>query len=128
MLRLVQPHELRQSWGFVKNGLEIILKKSPEPWIPEDVYAAVIGNKANLWLVIEDNHAIGFVLGYISGDNFHIWCAWGNLNGNLKGYFQELEDIAKTQCKRMTFDSWRPGWNRVAKELGFKPRTWAKEL
>ena len=128
MYRLVNPHELRQSWSFVRNGLEAILRKSPEPWIPEDVYAAISNGKCTLWLAIEQDKAVGFVIAYISGDNFHVWCAWGNLGGNLKAYFQDLEDIARQQCKRITFESWRPGWNRVARELGFKPRTWAKEL
>jgi hypothetical protein len=128
MYRIVEPHELRQTWGFVRNGLETILSKSPEPWIPEDVYVALMNNRANLWLAIENDKAIGFVVGYINQDNFHVWCAWGDLSGNLKQWFSELEDIARTQCTRITFDSWRPGWNRVAKELGFKPRSWAKEL
>ncbi len=128
MLRPVNPQELRQSWAFVRPGLEHILRKSPEQWIPEDVYAAVSNNRASLWLAIDNDMAVGFVVGYINGDNFHVWCAWGRLNGNLKRYFQELEDIAKTQCKRITFDTWRPGWNKVARELGFMPRSWAKEL
>jgi hypothetical protein len=128
MYRIVEPHELRQTWGFVRNGLETILSKSPEPWIPEDVYVALMNNRANLWLAIENDKAIGFVVGYINQDNFHVWCAWGDVSGNLKQWFSELEDIARTQCTRITFDSWRPGWNRVAKELGFKPRSWAKEL
>jgi hypothetical protein len=87
-----------------------------------------MNNRANLWLAIENDKAIGFVVGYINQDNFHVWCAWGDVSGNLKQWFSELEDIARTQCTRITFDSWRPGWNRVAKELGFKPRSWAKEL
>jgi hypothetical protein len=128
MYRIVQPHELRQTWGFVKHGLETILIKSSEPWIPEDVYAAIANNKASLWLAIEQDKVIGFVVGYISGDSFHIWCAYGDPKGNLKGWFKPLEDIAREQCKRITFDSWRPAWGRVAKELGFKPRSWAKEL
>lgn len=128
MLRIVHPHEIKQSWGFVRPGLEHILRKSPEGWIPEDVYAAVAHNKANLWLAIDNDVAVGFVVGYINGDVFHVWCAWGQLNGNLKRYFSELEEIARGQCKRITFDTWRPGWDKVARELGFKPRTWAKEL
>jgi hypothetical protein len=128
MYKLVEPHELKQTWGFVRNGLETILRKSPEPWIPEDVYASLVSNRANLWLAVENDRAIGFVVGYVNQDNFHVWCAYGDLSGNLKQWFSELEDIARTQCTRITFDSWRPGWNRAAKELGFRPRSWAKEL
>jgi hypothetical protein len=128
MYVLVQPHELRQTWPYLKQGLNKILVKSPENWIPEDVYASAVSNKCNIWLAKEDNQVIGFVVGYINGEDFHVWCAYGDLGGNIKQWFSDLEDIARTQCKRITFDSWRPAWSRVAKELGFKPRSWAKEL
>ena len=128
MYRLVEPQEIRQTWNMVKPGLERILEKSPENWIPEDVYAALVNNRANLWLAVDNNYVIGFVVGYVNGDSFHVWCAYGDLKGNLKQWFSWLEDIARTQCTRITFDSWRPAWNRVGKELGFKPRSWVKEL
>jgi hypothetical protein len=128
MYNIVQPQDLRNHWWFVRQGLERILRKSPEPWIPEDVYSAVVSNRANLWLAIENNKAVGFVVGYVNGDNFHVWCAYGSLSGNLKEWFSALEDIARTQCTHITFDSWRPAWSKVAEELGFKPRSWAKEL
>lgn len=128
MYVLIQPHELRKNWPYLKQGLLKILEKSPEDWIPEDVYASVMSHKCNIWLAVENDQAIGFIVGYIKGDDFHIWCAYGALNGNIKQWFFDIEDIARKQCKRITFDSWRPAWVRVARELGFKPRSWAKEL
>ena len=35
----IKPEHLRKIWPFVRNGLEIILTKSPESWIPEDIYS-----------------------------------------------------------------------------------------
>jgi hypothetical protein len=128
MYSIVEPTKVREVWQMVKPGLEHILRKSPENWIPEDVYAALVANRANLWLAIENDRMVGFVVGYVQDEDFHVWCAYGHLSGNLKRWFSELEDIAKTQCTRIVFDSWRSGWNRVAKELGFMPRRWAKEL
>jgi len=128
MFTYVQPKDVRVNWPFVKKGLEHILRKTKEDWIPEDVYASLVSNRANLWLAVENDQALGFVVGYVNGNDFHIWCAFGNLHGKLQWWFTELEKIAKTQCTRITFDSWRPAWSRVAKELGFKPRSWAKEL
>lgn len=127
MYRIVEPHELRQTWQFVRQGLEHILRKSPEFWIPEDVYVSLSNNKANLWLWIENDVAVGFIVGYMSGENFHIWCAYGKLS-DLKRSFAEFEEIVRPQCKRITFESWRPAWDRVARELGFNPRGWVKEL
>lgn len=127
MYKLVEPHELRQTWQFVRYGLERILKKSPEYWIPEDVYASLANNKATLWLWIENDKPVGFVVGYLSNESFHIWCAYGILN-NVKQAFSELEEMVKGKCKYITFESWRLGWTKTAKELGFSPRGWVKEL
>jgi hypothetical protein len=127
MYKIVEPHELRQSWGFVRKGLEHILRKSPEWWIPEDVYAALSGNKANLWLWSEDDKVVGFIVGYMHGDTFIIWCAYGRLT-DIQQAFGDIEAMVKGQCSRITFESWRPGWSRVAKKLGFNPRGWVKEL
>lgn len=127
MYRLVDPQGLRQNWPFVKDGLERILSKSPEFWIPEDVYASLASNKATLWLWIEDDKTVGFVVGYMTGENFHIWCAYGILK-NVRQAFAELEDIVRGQCKRITFESWRSGWTKTAKQLGFSPKGWVKEI
>jgi hypothetical protein len=127
MYRLVEPHNVRQTWWFVRQGLEHILRKSPEWWIPEDVYTALVENKANLWLWIENDRTVGFVVGYVNGESFHIWCAYGILT-DVGESFRQLEDMVKGQCKRITFESWRSGWDRVARKLGFNPRGWVKEL
>jgi len=127
MYRLIEPHEVRQTWQFVRQGLEHILRKSPEWWIPEDVYTSLVENKANLWLWIENDKPVGFVVGYTHNETFIIWCAYGILR-DVKESFRQLEDMVRNQCKRITFESWRPGWDRVARKLGFNPRGWVKEL
>lgn len=127
MYSIVEPQDIRNHWRFVKVGLEHILRKSPEYWIPEDVYVALVENRANLWLWKENNVAVGFIIGYLTGENFHIWCAYGKLS-DLEKSFSDFEDIVRVQCKSITFESWRPGWDRVARTLGFKPKGWIKEL
>ena len=127
MYRLVEPTELRNTWRFVRPGLEHILRKSPEWWIPEDVYTALSENKANLWLWMEANQAKGFVVGYLHGDTFIIWCAYGKPS-DIEKAFQEIEEMVRDKCKRITFESWRQGWDKVARKLGFSPRGWVKEL
>ena len=127
MYSIVEPQDIRNHWWFVKGGLEHILRKTPEPWIPEDVYVALVENRANLWLWKENDIAVGFIIGYVAGENFHIWCAYGNLS-DIEKSFSDFEDIVRTQCRRITFESWRPGWTKVAKKLGFNPRGWVKEL
>ena len=124
MFSIVEPQNVRQIWSSIRAGLEHILRKSPEFWIPEDVYASLINNKATLW-VLDDGK--GFVVGYMSNEDFHIWCAYGKPD-DLRQAFYALEDIVRGQCKRITFESWRLGWDKTARELGFRPRGWVKEL
>ncbi len=47
--RYIKPEELRKIWPFVRAGLEVILKKSPEQWIPEDIYADCFAGRSLLW-------------------------------------------------------------------------------
>lgn len=128
-LDFVPPDQVRQVWSYVKPGLQKVLLKSPEFWIPEDVYASLVAGKSVLWLTKREDICVGFFIGYAVDDAFHIWCAYGVANGELKAWFSLLRDIAKQGgASRITFDSWRPGWEKVAKNLGFKPRSWAMEI
>lgn len=123
----IQPHELRQYWIFVREGLNTILNKSPEDWIPEDVYVDCFNNKALLWLFKQDNRLIGFSVLQPQEDNLHIWCAY--FEHNLADGWQAIQDIAKAGgAKTITFESHRKGWTKVADSLGFTPKKWIKEI
>lgn len=126
----VPPHEIKQNWDFVRFGLHKILRKSPEDWIPEDVYASIVCQKSVLWLVKSDNgHNEGFFILQPSGDTCHIWCAWAVAPDLLDGGVAFIEQIARESgANKLTFDTNRIGWTKVATKLGFIPRTWVKEL
>ena len=123
----IQPHELRMYWSFVRKGLQTILSKTPEEWIPEDVYVDCFNSKALLWAFKQDNRLVGFSVLQPQGDNLHIWCAY--FEHNLEPCWQAIREIADAGGARtITFDSHRKGWDRVARNLGFTPRKWIKEL
>jgi|688.fasta_scaffold02677_28 hypothetical protein len=123
----IQPHELRMYWTFVRKGLQTILSKSPEDWIPEDVYVDCFNSKALLWAFKQDNRLVGFSVLQPQGDNLHIWCAY--FEHNLEPCWQAIQEIAVVGGARtITFDSHRKGWDQVARKLGFSPRKWIKEL
>lgn len=123
----IQPHELRMYWSFVRKGLQTILSKTPEEWIPEDVYVDCFNGKALLWAFKQDNRLVGFSVLQPQGDNLHIWCAY--FEHNLEPCWQAIQEIADAGGARtITFDSHRKGWDRVARNLGFTPRKWIKEL
>ena len=127
--RLISPNDLRQWWRFVRPGLEMILHKTPEHWIPEDVYTDCFNGKSMLWVGLVDARPIGFMVLQPRNDALHVWCAYLSEVGYFDAGWQHLMNIAQHgDAKRLTFESWRPGWTRKAKQLGFKPRSWALEV
>jgi hypothetical protein len=57
----------------------------------------------------------------------HVWVTWMNINDNklLEQTFEEAKVISKQNGKStITFTSQRKGWERKAKQMGFKPLTW----
>jgi hypothetical protein len=125
----IEPKDLRSWWHFVKPGLEEVLRKSPENWIPEDVYADCMNGKVMLWVFSENNHPVGFAVLAVRSDALHCWCGWANSVGHFKSAVECVSEIAKAGgSKFVTFESWRSGWERLAPKFGFKPRTWVKEI
>lgn len=127
-VRFIPATELKTYWGFIRCGLDRILSKSPEQWIAEDVYAAIVSNQAALWL-FETDRPIGFTVIKPEGDDMFVWCVYGCEGGYLIEGMQHIEQIARAgNAKRITFGTYRRGWDKVAPNLGFKPWMWAKEL
>lgn len=121
---------VRDRWEFISFGLKRILRKSPESWIPEDVFANLGTNKAFLWMVFNDsNTPEGFFILERNGNCCHIWCAWAVAPNLLEDGVAFIENIAREAgADKLTFDTNRVGWVKVADKLGFRPRTWVKEL
>jgi len=120
----VKPEDLRHIWHLVRPGLLEVKEASQEPWIPEDIYAECLAGRAMLW-VTEDID--GFAVLQPQGDTLHIWCGWGAWM--MEDGFKFLFDIAKKGgASRMSFDSNRPGWQKLATKFGFKPRKWIAEV
>ena len=126
-VQYIKQDELRGVWQYIKPGLEVILKKSPESWIPEDIYSDCFTGRSLLWVFVEDNSVVGFVVLQPIGDNLHIWCAYGK--GDFDAGMDHVLVLAREGGARtISFDSWRKGWDRKAKALGFRPRKWVREV
>lgn len=126
---LVPPNEIRNFWEFVRKGLEEILIKSPEFWIPEDVYADCFSGNSNLWIFFEGHKPVAFAVLQMRGDTCHAWCGYAINNGCFAKALRQTLRIAKDGgAKKFTFDSNRKGWEKVAPKFGFKARSWVKEI
>lgn len=125
----LKPQELRNSWDYIKKGLAKILKKSPEQWIAEDIYADCVSGHSHIVLFTEQNKALGFCVLQKRNTDLHIWCAYSEVSGYLQQAFEKIKTIAKeSQLDKITFETWRNGWEKKAKLLGFKPRTYYMEI
>ena len=84
-----------------------------------------------LFIAIIDNKQVGFVVLQPTFNSFHVWASWSTINDQtlFQQAFQEIQAIAKQGGKsKVTFTSQRRGWERRAKQMGFKPQTWEYQL
>ena len=122
----VEPHRLREVWDFVRPGLLEVREHSYDAWIPEDVYTDCFNGKAMLWLLMTDK-PVGFGVVQPMGDTLHVWIGWGAWT--MGEGFRHAKEIAKAGgAKKVSFESRRPGWEKLAKKHGFRPAKWIAEV
>lgn len=127
ILHYISKDNLRQHWDYVKHGLELVRAKGHTEWIVEDVYCDCYENRSMLFIGIVEHKPVGFVVLQPIANTLHVWATWSTLNDKtlFQQAWQEIQAIAKQGGKsKVTFSSQRKGWERNARELGFKPQTW----
>ena len=127
ILHYIPKQDLRQHWNYVKHGLELVRAKGHTEWIVEDVYCDCYENRSMLFIGIIDKQPVGFVVLQPIGNTLHVWATWSTINDNeiFQQTSKEIQEIARQGGKsKVTFTSQRRGWERKARELGFKPSTW----
>ena len=131
ILHYIPKDNLRQHWEYIRHGLEIVRSKGHTEYIPEDVYCDCYEQRSMLFMGIIDNKPVGFVVLQPIGNRLHVWAAWSLINDDtlFMQAFQEIQQIAKQGGKtKVTFNSERRGWERKARQMGFKPQTWEYTL
>ena len=131
ILHYIPKDNLRQHWEYIRHGLEIVRSKGHTDYIPEDVYCDCYEQRSMLFMGIIDNKPVGFVVLQPIGNRLHVWAAWSLINDEalFMQAFQEIQQIAKQGGKtKVTFNSERRGWERKARQMGFKPQTWEYTL
>jgi hypothetical protein len=131
ILHYIPKDNLRQHWEYIRHGLEIVRSKGHTDYIPEDVYCDCYEQRSMLFVGIIDNKPVGFVVLQPIGNRLHVWAAWSLINDDtlFMQAFQEIQQIAKQGGKtKVTFNSERRGWERKARQMGFKPQTWEYTL
>lgn len=131
ILHYIPKDNLRQHWEYVRHGLELVRARGHNEWLPEDVYCDCYENRSMLFVGIINNKPVGFVVLQPIGNRLHVWASWSTINDMtlFMQAFQEIQAIAKQGGKtKVTFNSERRGWERRARQMGFKPQTWEYTL
>jgi len=126
--RVLHPEELRHYWPEIKVGLINVLEKTPTAtWIPEDVYSAIQNRTVTCVLGMNEEELDGFFVGYEKPmGTFFTWAVWQR--SDLKEGIEHLRNFARSLgCNRIMFQSDRPGWSRVLKNIA-KPNSWVMEV
>lgn len=124
MLRAIPASDLIFEWPRVREGLEQVKRASGDDWIPEDVYVAIKGGNATLF-VIEDDDYLGFVvlqvLPTFHGKRLHVWAAHSiHRRPILWTLAEQLKPIAQAAgANKITFSSTRDEWAAIAERGGY---------
>ena len=127
----VPQEDIRKWWSTIKVGLDEIKEKNPGDWIVEDVYADLFHQKSMLWVAMENNRFVGFLVLQQIGQEIDIWAVWALENDyqRVEKGLQFIKNVAKKlNAKYLTFCSMRQGWQRKASSYGFRPNKWICEV
>lgn len=110
---LVNPDNLAEVWADVRKGLDVIIAKTGEQWLPEDVYHDLKQRKSVLYM-----RGSAFLVLRADGQALDIWCAYNVADGNFESGFEWLKSHAREHgFKRLTMTSPRKGWARYFKAV-----------
>lgn len=118
-LSAIPVSKVRDVWERVRKGLVSTLLKTEDRWIPEDVYHALLGGTAVLFMVDQDQDEIGFFVAKewadIDGKALFIWVLYVDPNSIGRERYLEMlaqvDELAKKAgCKRIRHYSPR-GWD-----------------
>ncbi len=110
MLVPVDARELARAWPFVRTGLQAIIDKTGDDWLPEDVYAEIKAGITGLFLLEYAGETIGFICLQVwpqhhSGPRLFIRAMWTIPGAGLRhraDIYDDLREFARAkQCVAM---------------------------
>ena len=127
-MRLILPDDLHTVWDEVRTGLVEVQKFSAEDWFPEDIYMAIKGGNAALYVGYTGFLVMQLIPMY-HGKRLHVWCAYSKGRPALRVFLRFIKETALSAgARKITFLSPRDEWLSVSKRGGFKPTQTIFEL
>ena len=125
MLQPVALHELHSCWGWVRDGLQKVIDKTGDDWLPEDVYHELKSGASFLYLIYADADRIGFAVlqkwdRYHAGARLFVRALWAEPRQLVKRrdeFYEALKALARqtgcvalrmTSPRRWELDGWEP--------------------
>src|SRR5712692_1057067 len=95
-VQYVLPEKLPEVWDFVKKGLKAIRSRtgaSNYAWTSQHIFASLFNRQSSLYIVLEDEVAIGFFIVTIQNDPFlhvpvslFIWLVYSEEKSPYQGF------------------------------------------
>lgn len=99
-MRQLNPWE---KWAEVRAGLEKILEKTGEEWIPEDVYASILSGESFLF-EIGTGFAVVQKKNGLRGPFLFVWCLYMPNGNERSSVISALDEMARQAgCKQIEF-------------------------
>lgn len=127
LIAIDTDQQLHDVWPRVRAGLEVILTRSRDNWIPEDVYAALKSKGSILVIGQHDGAFVGFVVLTMNkgfdGLEGHIWAAYNiSKSEYIHDAWPQIQGLCRASgCRRITMSSTRKGWAKLGEKLGLEP-------
>jgi hypothetical protein len=125
-LRVVAPQEVRAAWTQVRGGIEKVIEKCEDRFLPEDVYVALQQGTSVLMVGYVASYYVGFVvvtptIGW-DGPELHLWLAYNRGKRDVCETFmpQIVAHAKRHNCVSLTGMSDRKGWEKRATQLGWR--------
>jgi hypothetical protein len=113
------PQQVRESWTFIRSGLQEVIGRCCERYLAEDVWTAVMAGNAHIWKMENAHDEIGFLVLRKEmdpdGPALFLWCAYaepGSLVKHAPELMERLKELGhRIGAKRLRFESSRTAWS-----------------
>lgn len=128
--RVENQVDLRQLWPLIVEQIRDVKAQCNELWLVEDVWAALLAQRATLYVGVKDEARVGFLISEVQWDAFatrpvlNIWIAVGPTLFAEHG--AEVIDFMKATAReqgaiKVRMSSPRKGWGRAGMDKLMAP-------
>lgn len=124
--RNIAAEVIHSEWPFIRQGIESILAKIEDRWLPEDIYWLVKQNSIWAYIVFDGDERVGLVLlqptnGW-DGKELYLFGGWNvGTKDVIEFSMPEIIKVARyVQARRIKFQSPRKGFDKYVERIGFK--------